>query len=454
MFLTKKIVIYPTFEQEKALLDLSEKCRLIYNFTLAERILNWKENRDRPKEESVYIGYLKQQNDLSSIKEQYPEYKWNYSKVYQGTLRKLDANYASFFTLCENGDVTARPPRFRGKHHFMTICYNQSGFTIDWYARTIAFSHKHPFGMPFSFDLPLLPDTLTETTTIKQIEIVKDEKKRYFVCIQVEIEEPEYIDNKLYQAIDLGISNIVTAVNLQGKFVQIPNNRDDRYWKQKIETTQSKRDHCKKHGKKWMFYNKKLVKQKRKLANQMKDFQHKVSKKLVENTRANTIIIGSLDVKRMATHKHCTGNSRRNKAYKALHHSLQNTGSMGRFARFLTYKALKVGKRVIAIDESFTTKACYHCGRIRNRTLSDRTIQCDCGIVIDRDKNSAINIMLRFLSQEPLVNGELSGIFLDNLHRNTAPFVVEAMVDSMEATLQDVVVQSNLDILNWIVLIE
>ena len=151
MILTKKIAIYPTFEQEKVLLDLSEKCRLIYNFALAERISNWEENRDKTTEERVYIGYLKQQNDLSAIKAQYPEYKWNYSKVYQGTLRKLDANYASFFALRENGDVTARPPGFRGKQHFMTLCYNQSGFKIDWHERTIMFSHKHPSGIPLSF---------------------------------------------------------------------------------------------------------------------------------------------------------------------------------------------------------------------------------------------------------------------------------------------------------------
>lgn len=31
--------------------------------------------------------------------------------------------------------------------------------------------------------------------------------------------------------------------------------------------------------------------------------------------------------------------------------------------------------------------------------LSDRIMKCDCGVKMDRDKNSAINIMSRFLSQ-------------------------------------------------------
>lgn len=64
MILTKRIPIYPSHEQEKVLLDLSEKCRLIYNFALAERIANWEENRDKLKDEKTYIGYYKQQNDL------------------------------------------------------------------------------------------------------------------------------------------------------------------------------------------------------------------------------------------------------------------------------------------------------------------------------------------------------------------------------------------------------
>jgi transposase len=91
----------------------------------------------------------------------------------------------------------------------------------------------------------------------------------------------------------------------------------------------------------------------------------------------------------------------RNKENKTLNHSLQNTGSMGRFARFLTYKAKKIGKRIIEIDESDTTKTCYNCGKKENRKLSDRVIHCDCGNVIGRDKNSAVNIMLRFLSHQP-----------------------------------------------------
>nr|WP_231585701.1 MULTISPECIES: transposase [unclassified Methanosarcina] len=42
-------------------------------------------------------------------------------------------------------------------------------------------------------------------------------------------------------------------------------------------------------------------------------------------------------------------------------------------------------------------------------------MKCDCGNVIDRDRNSAINIMKRFLSQNALWTGYQS--FSDNLQQ-------------------------------------
>src|SRR5659263_757386 len=72
----------------------------------------------------------KQQNDVPTIKEKYPKYKMAYSKVLQMAIRTLDADYSSFFELRKNGDPNAHPPGFKGKDHFTTMMYNQSGFSI------------------------------------------------------------------------------------------------------------------------------------------------------------------------------------------------------------------------------------------------------------------------------------------------------------------------------------
>ena len=189
-------------------------------------------------------------------------------------------------------------------------------------------------------------------------------------------------------------------MNLHGKALQFKHRRADLHWKKKLEEVQGRRDHCQKYSRRWAWYNAKLLKMKRKQANQLKDYQHWLSKQVIANTKANTLIIGDLAVKQMARKKKNTGNARLNKARKTLNHSVQNAGFMGRLAEFLTYKAELVGKRVIRIGEERTTKACCQCGKLTPRKLHERTIECDCGNRIDRDVNSAINIMVKFLEMK------------------------------------------------------
>jgi putative transposase len=167
----------------------------------------------------------------------------------------------------------------------------------------------------------------------------------------------------------------------------------DKYWQPKIEEIQSKRDHSKKYSNRWHWLNNKMWKMIKKQSNQLKDYQHKVSKKIVDNTRANTIIIGDLNVKAMSKSK-----KKDKKNDKSRHRSMQSSGSFGRFARFLTYKAIKIGKKVIRISERDTTKLCTYCMNKENRALSERNISCDCGLEMERDTSSAGTQMQRFLA--------------------------------------------------------
>jgi ribosomal protein L37AE/L43A len=83
---------------------------------------------------------------------------------------------------------------------------------------------------------------------------------------------------------------------------------------------------------------------------------------------------------------------------------VHNTGHLNRFVELLTYKAKLLGKRVITIDERNTSKICSVCGHKKSRMpLYQRIYHCkSCGTVLDRDQNSAINIMKRFLSHNAL----------------------------------------------------
>lgn len=69
MQLTQKIRIEPSPSQEIVLNALSEKCRLIYNFALKERI-------EAYEHDIKGVNYIKQQNDLPKLKQQFPENAW------------------------------------------------------------------------------------------------------------------------------------------------------------------------------------------------------------------------------------------------------------------------------------------------------------------------------------------------------------------------------------------
>jgi len=413
MHLATKVKIRVTPDQADVLWHLSEKCRLLYNFALAERNQNYQENKDRADKQ--YVGYIQQANALPELKKRFPEYKWVYSKVLQTTLKSLDDNFRSFFALRKNGDEEANPPGFKGRDHFCTLRYNQSGFKIA--GGRIRFSHFYN-KVPLEFALPEDQTFLN----VKQVDLFYDDlKKAYYASIVHEVQpDQKYVDNGLYQAWDLGVTKHV-AVNSAGKFLEVPNARPDRYWNPKIDAVQSRRDHCKKKSRKWQRLNRAKRTMERKRSNQLKDFQHKLSRKLIENTRAATILVGDLSVKQMPKSKQAT---------PGLNRATQNTGALSRFIGLVTYKAALAGKRVIPIDEQYTTKTCCVCGAVHDMPLWKRVMDCECGNHIDRDRNSAVNIMVRFLSQHALWTGYRQ--FADNL-RQTGPRVPTIPGHSQEA---------------------
>lgn len=410
MQLTQKIRVFPTPEQEETLCKLSERCRLLYNFALAERIEAWNQGKR--------VSYRKQQNDLPEIRRRYPEYGWVYSKVLQMVLRQLDADYRSFFALRKNGHKDARPPRFKGRGHFVAMLHNQSGFRVE--RGKAALSH-------FCNDVPLefeIPEKF-EFEKVYQVAIFRDGED-FYLSMVYEKEAKPYADNGLYQAIDLGVGKIVTAVNSHGKFSEVKNRRPDKYWQPIIRRLQSRRDHCKKDSNRWEQLTRNPERCHRKCANQLRDFQHKLSRKMVDNTRANTLIIGALEVKEMAR-SHKVPRQVRN----GLNRATQNTGTLPRFVRFLTYKAQLASKKVIEIDERGTTRTCYVCGQAHEMGIWDRTMKCACGNELDRDRNSAVNLMLRFLSQ----NAQWTGYsqFAGNLRQTGLLAPREPVVRPQEA---------------------
>ena len=85
---------------------------------------------------------------------------------------------------------------------------------------------------------------------------------------------------------------------------------------------------------------------------------------------------------------------------KALHRAVYNDWGLYSFVQMLAYKCLFAGKELVKLDERDTSKTCSRCGHQQNMPLSKRTYRCGtCGLVMDRDENSAHNILRRFLAR-------------------------------------------------------
>lgn len=64
------------------------------------------------------------------------------------------------------------------------------------------------------------------------------------------------------------------------------------------------------------------------------------------------------------------------------------------FRRQLEYKSVWYGSELMLADRFFpSSRLCRHCGCINSELkLSDREWTCDCGAVLDRDLNAALNL--------------------------------------------------------------
>jgi putative transposase len=120
------------------------------------------------------------------------------------------------------------------------------------------------------------------------------------------------------------------------------------------------------------------------VANQRRDWWHKVTRELVDSY--GTLVLEELSLTFML--KNGNGPARH-----ALSRSAHDV-SLGIFRELLGYKAIEAGVEVITVKPAYTSQACSGCGCIVPKSLSVRTHSCvDCGLTLDRDVNAALNIL-------------------------------------------------------------
>ena len=122
-----------------------------------------------------------------------------------------------------------------------------------------------------------------------------------------------------------------------------------------------------------------------KIKNAVMDLHWKTANFLCKNFE--TIIIPKFGCKKMSN-KNSSIHSKITRRMLLLSH--------GSFLEKLKFKCQEYKRKLILVNESFTSKTCTNCGNLKNDLGSSNVYNCEkCGISIDRDQNGARNILLK-----------------------------------------------------------
>lgn len=125
------------------------------------------------------------------------------------------------------------------------------------------------------------------------------------------------------------------------------------------------------------------------VANQRQDAMHKATTWLASTF--SEICIEDLNTAGMVKNHHLA---------KAV-----SDAAFGEFRRQLDYKTARTGATLHVIDRWYpSSKTCSRCGRVKAKlSLAERVYRCDgCGLIMDRDLNAAVNILVAGSAPETL----------------------------------------------------
>lgn len=306
-----------------------------------------------------------------------------------------------------NGDRKAKYP-YRRKT-FFCIPFKEAGYEVRGNEILLKFSHDKPVltGMLQSpkkaramlerEKLPREHGTLSIPNPVGKeiegstyLEVVWD--RGYWVHYVVEVPEETRDLPQKAAGCDMGEIH-VAAVATEDKALVVSGRaiRAVKQWRAKALAELSKKmSRCKRGSRQWKKYRRAKIRVMVKTRNQLRDWMHKATTKVVEFLVAEQVtclVVGDVT----GIEKNTVQDERKKAKTTGVRRQQLSTWEYGRFREYLKYKAKLRGIRTELVDESYTSQDCPFCGG--RHQAEGRTFRCpETGRILHRDVNGAQNI--------------------------------------------------------------
>jgi len=328
-------------------------------------------------------------NDLqvycSMLAAQFPFAKCLNSQARQVAAERAWFSIQRFYDNCK-AHIPGKKGYPKFQHNNRSVEYKTTGWTLASDGRHITFTDGCAIGRVRLIgcrDLATFP-----LPQIRRVRIVK-RADGYYVQFSVHAHrEVEHVPTGKRVGIDMGLNAYST--DSEGNTVSNP--RYLRKAEKRLKRLSRKHSKCAKKSHNRKKAQKHLAKAHLKVQRQREDFARKQANALI--TSHDVVAYEKLSIRNMVKNHHLA---------KSI-----SDAAWGVFLRWVNYYGTIHNVPVIAVAPHFTSQDCSACGTRVKKSLSVRTHVChNCGLVLDRDHNAALNILdkgLMVLSgrQEPV----------------------------------------------------
>ena len=357
-----KIRIYPSAEQVNFIDKQLGCCRFVYNNCLAFR-------KDSYQNEHISVSSSEAVKHITVLKKDNEWLKHVHSKVLQQSVRDMNQAYDNFFKLHRGF------PKFKSKHDNRQSCRFPKDAFIGVRGNRIDLI-KVLKDIHFKCSRNDERYLNRNQDKVKSITLSKEPNGKFYLSVLIDKPLRQVPQSSSMVGLDLGIKDF--AVTSDGQVIEnfhFKKNEESRL--KRLQRQISKKIVGSKNREKARL---RFAKLNEKIRNRKLNFLHDVTNHLIDENQV--IVMEDLNVKGMVrNHK--------------LAESISEV-NWGEFRRILAYKAAWHGRQLVFIDRFYpSSKRCNHCGYIyKELTLKDRQWVCpECGSLIDRDYNAALNIL-------------------------------------------------------------